>query len=123
MQQMTNDRKQSTEKAALAAGDAERLSNPLNCNMQQIKTALLSFGMSGRLFHAPFITLDPGFRFYGVLERTNKVTATFYPGVKSYQTLEELLADREIELVVVNTPNYTHYDYAKKVLQAGKHVI
>jgi scyllo-inositol 2-dehydrogenase (NADP+) len=33
------------------------------------------------------------------------------------------LADKEVELVVVNTPNYTHFDYAKKALLAGKHVI
>ena len=29
--------------------------------MQAIRTAILSFGMSGRVFHAPFIALDPAF--------------------------------------------------------------
>ena len=34
-----------------------------------------------------------------------------------------MLADDAIELVIVNTPNYTHFEYAKLALQAGKHVV
>lgn len=37
-------------------------------------------------------------------------------------TVEELLADRGIGLVVVLTPAPTHYDLIKRALQAGKHV-
>ena len=43
--------------------------------------------------------------------------------VKTYRSLEDMLADDSVELVIVNTPNSTHYEYAKKALQAGKHVI
>ncbi|RYZ60405.1 MAG: oxidoreductase [Chitinophagaceae bacterium] len=91
--------------------------------MQQINTAILSFGMSGKLFHAPFLHVHEGFRFYAVLERSKNLAQEIYPEVKTYRALDELLADSAIELVIVNTPNYTHYDYAKKALQAGKHVI
>jgi predicted dehydrogenase len=34
-----------------------------------------------------------------------------------------MLADEAIDLVIVNTPNYTHFDFAKKALLAGKHVL
>ncbi|HEV7331575.1 MAG TPA: Gfo/Idh/MocA family oxidoreductase [Flavisolibacter sp.] len=91
--------------------------------MQQINTAILSFGMSGKLFHAPFLHVHEGFRFYAVLERSKNLAQEVYPDVKTYRNLEDLLADETIELVIVNTPNYTHYDYAKKALEAGKHVI
>jgi len=37
--------------------------------------------------------------------------------------LEELLADNNIELVIVNTPSVTHYDYAKQVILAGKNLV
>lgn len=40
-----------------------------------------------------------------------------------YRMLEEVLADKEVELVIVNTPNYSHFEYAKKALEAGKHVV
>ena len=91
--------------------------------MTPINTALCSFGMSGWVFHAPFITINPGFNFYAVWERTKNLAAEKYPAVKTYRTLEDMLADDSVELVVVNTPNYTHYEYAKKALEAGKHVI
>ena len=91
--------------------------------MNPIKTALCSFGMSGWVFHAPFLQVHPGFDLYAVWERSKKLAQEKYPNVKSYDTLDELLKDEAIELVVVNTPNYTHYDYAKQALQARKHVV
>ncbi len=90
---------------------------------QPIKTALCSFGMSGWVFHAPFIAINPGFELYAVWERTKNLALVKYPGVKTVRSLEEILEDDAVELVVVNTPNATHYEYTKKVLQAGKHVI
>ena len=91
--------------------------------MNPIKTAICSFGMSGWVFHAPFISLHPGFAFSAVWERSKNLAEQKYPGVKTYRTLESILADAGIELVVVNTPNYTHFEFAKEALLAGKHVI
>ncbi|HEY8660955.1 MAG TPA: Gfo/Idh/MocA family oxidoreductase [Hanamia sp.] len=91
--------------------------------MKPINTALCSFGMSGLVFHAPFINVNPHFNFYAVWERSKNIAAEKYPEVKTYRTLETMLADDLVELVIVNTPNYTHYDFAKKALEAGKHVI
>lgn len=91
--------------------------------MKPINTALCSFGMSGWVFHAPFININPGFKLYAVWERTKNLAAEKYPDVITYCTLEELLVDDAIELIVVNTPSITHYEYAKKALLAGKHVI
>jgi len=91
--------------------------------MQKIKTALCSFGMSGWVFHAPFIHLHDGFELHAVFERTKNLAEERYPGIKTFRSLEAMLADDEIELVIVNTPNYTHYEYAKLALLAGKHVV
>ncbi len=88
-----------------------------------IVTGLLAFGMSGKVFHAPFIDAHPGFKFHAVLERNQKNAAQVYPDLKSYDSFDELIADPEIELVIVNTPNFTHVDYTRKCLQAGKHVL
>jgi len=88
-----------------------------------IKTALCSFGMSGWVFHAPFLHLNKGYELYAVWERTKNLAAEKYPGIKTFRTLEEMLKDASIELVVVNTPNYTHFEYAKYALLAGKHVV
>lgn len=91
--------------------------------MAPIKTALCSFGMSGRVFHAPFLHRHPGFELYSVWEREKSLAAAAYPSIRVRRSLEELLEDTAVELVVVNTPNYTHFEYAKKALLAGKHVV
>ncbi|MGN6341281.1 MAG: Gfo/Idh/MocA family oxidoreductase [Ginsengibacter sp.] len=88
-----------------------------------IKTALCSFGMSGLVFHSPFLSINPGFNFYAVWERTKNEAQKKFPNVITYRTLDEMLSDELVELVIVNTPNYTHFEYAQKALQAGKHVI
>lgn len=45
-----------------------------------------------------------------------------YPGVKVSASVEDALADSEVQAVVIATPAVTHYEMAKKALQAGKHV-
>jgi scyllo-inositol 2-dehydrogenase (NADP+) len=89
--------------------------------MTKIKTALLSYGMSGKVFHAPFLQLHPGFELVGAWERSKKLVKEEL-GIKSYGSLEELLED-DVSLVVVNTPVETHYEYAKQALLAGKHTL
>jgi scyllo-inositol 2-dehydrogenase (NADP+) len=79
--------------------------------------------MSGWVFHAPFIHLHEGFELYAVFERTKNLAEEKYPGIKTFRSLEAMLADDAIELVIVNTPNYTHFEYAKLALLAGKHVV
>jgi len=91
--------------------------------MHQIKTALASFGMSGKLFHAPFLDAHPRFEFYSVWERTKNLASEIYPSVKTFRSFEELIADPQVELVIVNTPNTTHYDLTKDALNADKHVV
>lgn len=88
-----------------------------------IVTGLMAYGMSSRIFHAPFLTTNSGFTFKAVVERHEKKAGKVYPHVISYNTTDELLNDAEIELIIVNTPNNTHFDYAVQALNAGKHVL
>lgn len=89
----------------------------------KITTGLLAFGMSGKVFHAPFIEAHPGFHLHGITERNRKLAAAEYPSIISYDSIDELIADDEIDLVIINTPNFTHYEYAKQALLAGKHIL
>lgn len=79
--------------------------------------------MSGRIFHAPFISTHPGFKFKAIVERHKKLARLDYPGVISYDHIDELMNDPEIELIIINTPNQTHFDFAQQALRAGKHVL
>jgi scyllo-inositol 2-dehydrogenase (NADP+) len=88
-----------------------------------IVTALLAYGMSGKVFHAPFLATNKDFELYAVLERNQKKAINDYPEVISFSNIDDLLLDEKIELVVINTPNNTHFEYAQQVLETGKHVL
>ena len=90
--------------------------------MKNIKTALLSYGMSGKVFHAPFLNLHEGFELIGAWERSKKLIQHDYLYTKSYSSIEELLQD-DVDLVVVNTPVGTHFEFAKQALLANKNVL
>ena len=88
-----------------------------------INTAILAYGMSGKVFHAPFVEAHQGFKLVAVLERNQKKAIHDYPNIISYDNVEDLLNDDTLELVIINTPNYTHFDYAKMALRKGKHIL
>src|SRR5690606_5088344 len=88
-----------------------------------IKTGILSYGMSGKLFHGPFLKEHRGFDLVAVVERTKKQAQLDYPDIISYDSVDRLLEDGEIDLIVVNTPNLTHFEFALMALRAYKHVL
>lgn len=88
-----------------------------------IITGVLAFGKSGSLFHCPFLELHSGFNLYAIVERTKKIAQLKYPNIKSYDSVDELLKNPKIELVVINTPSATHFEFGLKAIQAGKHIV
>lgn len=88
---------------------------------RRIRTSLLSYGMSGEVFHVPLLEAHKGFEVVSILQR-NAARSTRHPYrvVNHYQ---DILNDDTVELVIVNTPNETHYTYARQALEASKHVI
>lgn len=90
---------------------------------EKIGVGLASFGMSGKVFHAPLISHHENLRLARIVERSTNDAAALYPGVPISRSIDELLTDPDVDLVVVNTPDRTHYGMAKRCLEAGKHVI
>ncbi|PFH52541.1 hypothetical protein AMATHDRAFT_139812 [Amanita thiersii Skay4041] len=97
--------------------------------MSIINVCVLGVGLAGLTFHVPFILALPHlFKLHSVLERTpqspgGKVHDRFGVLVKIHHSIDQVLQDPEVELVVIATPNHTHYTFAKAALQAGKHVL
>ncbi|MBN2481936.1 MAG: Gfo/Idh/MocA family oxidoreductase [Bacteroidales bacterium] len=88
-----------------------------------IHVGLFSYGMSGRVFHAPFLHTNPKFSIKKILQRSASDARLRYPYVEIARTPEELYGDPEIDLIVVNTPDHTHFELARDALKAGKHVV
>ena len=88
-----------------------------------IQVGLIGFGLSGRYFHAPFLTVNPHFKLAKVVERHRNEAEAFDSSIQTVRSHEELLADPAIDLIIVGSPNDTHFSYAKAALEAGKHVL
>jgi len=91
--------------------------------MQLVKVGLCAFGMSGKIFHAPFLNEHPGFFMSAIVERSKEESKEKYPDATIYRSVEEMLQDADIDVVVVNTPVQTHFEFTKMALNAGKNVI
>src|SRR4051794_32996027 len=90
---------------------------------QPIRTGLVGFGISAKVFHAPFLSISKDYQLISVVERNRQESKEKYPSVQVVRSIEELLQDTSIELVIITTPNETHFPYAKAALEAGKHVV
>ncbi len=91
--------------------------------MVPISTCVISYGISSKTFHLPFLTTNAGYSVDMILERSGSSALEKFPNVKLVHQFEEVLSDASIELVVITSPNTTHFPYAKAALRAGKHVV
>ncbi len=91
--------------------------------MKPVNVALIGFGLAGRVFHAPLIASVEGLRLAAIVSSRKDDITQRYPDVGVLQTPEEAFADPAIDLVVVATPNDSHFDLARRALAAGKHVV
>ncbi len=90
---------------------------------EEIGVAVLGFGLAGRVFHAPFVNAVPGLRLAVIAQRRGEEAAVAWPGARVVRSVEEAIADPAVELVVVATPNETHFGMAMAALGAGKHAV
>jgi scyllo-inositol 2-dehydrogenase (NADP+) len=88
-----------------------------------IRTAVLGYGLAGKVFHCPFISAVPGLELTAIVQRRGDEASAAYPPAKILRSVDEAFADPNIDLIVVATPNDTHFDLASRALQAGKHVV
>jgi len=93
-----------------------RESNPVN-------TALLSYGMSGEVFHGPLLRHNHTFHVSAIVQRSKGHAARDFPEATIYTRVDDVFADAAVELVIVNTPNHTHFEFVSRALNAGKHVV
>jgi scyllo-inositol 2-dehydrogenase (NADP+) len=88
-----------------------------------IEVGLVGFGLAGKSFHAPVIRAVPGLRLSAIVQRTGDEAAKLYPDVRVVRSLDELLAIGAIRLVVIATPNQSHFPFAARCLEAGRDVV
>ncbi len=90
---------------------------------EPIRAAVIGFGNGGRTFHAAFISAVPGLELAAIVQRKGDEAAQAYPNATIYRSVEEMLADKSIQMVSVTTSNQTHLEIGRQCLLAGKHTV
>ncbi|MDB5082209.1 MAG: oxidoreductase [Chloroflexi bacterium] len=87
------------------------------------QVALIGYGFAGKTFHAPFLVSTEGLKLTKVVSSAPQKVLADLPSVEVVGQPEAVFNDPDIDLVVLASPNLTHYPLAKAALQAGKHVV
>jgi scyllo-inositol 2-dehydrogenase (NADP+) len=88
-----------------------------------VRVGLIGFGLAGQAFHAAVIRGVTGMELACILERKGTLAHEKYPDVRVARSLEELLADKTIQVCVIATPNDSHFELARECLLAGRDVV
>ena len=98
-----------------------------NTAVAPIRTAVVGFGISGKVFHSPLISAHPDYSLDVIVtadpERVAEA-ARLYPEARIVPTPEALFAlAGDLDLVVLGTPPLTHFDLAATAIAHGLHVV
>jgi len=91
--------------------------------VKNLNIAIIGFGKAAEVYHWPFINQVSQLRVTKVLERNQSRSKAVIPNVEIVRNIESVLNDPEIDIVVITTPNDSHFSLAKMALIAGKHVV
>jgi scyllo-inositol 2-dehydrogenase (NADP+) len=90
---------------------------------KDIRVGVIGFGLAGRVFHSAVIAETPGLELATIVQRSGDEAAKAHPGVHISRSIEEMLSDKSIQLVVVATPSYSHFENALECVSAGRNVM
>jgi len=88
-----------------------------------LRVGLVGYGFASKTFHSPLISGTPGLELAVVSSSDASKVHADWPNVTVVDSAEKIFSDPTIDLVVIPTPNTTHFPLAQQALEAGKHVI
>jgi predicted dehydrogenase len=91
-------------------------------NEKNIRVGLVGYGYAGKVLHAPLIRSVPGLRLAVVGSSKPDVVHADFPEV-TVCTAEEVTTHSDVDLVVIASPNESHFPLAAAALRAGKDVV
>lgn len=88
-----------------------------------IRVGLIGYGYASKTFHAPLIAGTVGMELAAISSSDESKVKADWPGIQVVSEPRHLFNDPSIDLIVIPTPNDTHFPLAKAALEAGKHVV
>lgn len=90
---------------------------------EPIGVGVVGFGLGGRVFHTAVVEATPGLELRCIVQRSGDDAGKTYPQVRQARSVEEMLQDVGIQLVVIATPNYSHFELAQQCLREQRNVV
>jgi len=87
-----------------------------------LRVGLIGYGYAGKTFHAPLIQSVPGLSLTAVGSSKREAVQAAYPEAVVCSAMEAA-THAEVDLVVIASPNESHFSLAAAALRAGKHVV
>lgn len=88
-----------------------------------IKTAIAGLGAIAKNVHLPLIRHQSELEIIAVNSSDSDKAATLLAGIPCFSNYQSLLQESDAELIVITTPNCTHFEMTLAALNAGKHVV
>jgi hypothetical protein len=89
------------------------------------KIGIVGYGSSAKTFHIPFIEASACFSLHSIVQRQARPgqvdAASDFHNVKVYRSLDDMLGDTQVNLIVITTPPESHFQLAAAALRANKH--
>lgn len=89
----------------------------------KIRVGLVGYGFASKTFHAPLISGTAEMELAAVSSSDAGKVHADWPSVQVVSDPQALFDDPTLQLIVIPTPNDTHFPLAKAALNAGKHVV
>ncbi len=91
--------------------------------MKKIGVGIVGFGFSSTTFHIPLLQTIEEYDIRAILSSKEELVKQALPNAEVAGTIEELVNRADIDLVVITSPNTTHFPYVKEAIFHGKHVV
>lgn len=91
-----------------------------------IRTGIIGYGLSSRVFHAPFIDIVEGYKLSKISTSSPdkiNLAQVRYLSTEIVPDADSIVNDPNIDLVIITSPNTVHFHWAKEALLANKHVV
>jgi scyllo-inositol 2-dehydrogenase (NADP+) len=90
---------------------------------KKIRVGIAGYGKAAKYFHIPFLRVMQEFEIVSILQRRSDEAKNDFPGIVIARSIDELVNNKDVDLVVITSSNDTHFEFAVKAMRAGKHVV
>lgn len=91
--------------------------------MSTLRVGIIGFGYAAKTFHVPLVMATEGLALVAISSQRPEDVAAVLPDVKCVASPEDLLTVPELDVVIIPTPNDTHFPLTKRAIEQGCHVV